>query len=168
VSGYVKTEHETLCFTCRYACSTRCSWAWEFTPVEGWTAVETRKGYDVYECPNYVPGRGLSRRPSDEGYMKLLQAAAYQMRDDYIHGRDKGNQVTAGDKRYSTMTARERLVYNAEVRRDNRKSIEKWLLGDGAKLLQLSNPQEVIRQLRKLAAKYEQENAQLQRSVYLL
>ena len=157
--SYQKKEHETLCWTCRYACSDLCSWAGDFEPVPGWKAIETKKGFDVYECPLYQEGRGLRRNMSNEGTMLLLEAMANQMRDDYIHGRDIREQIQKTDNRYKKMTPVERAMENANIRAKNRQTIEKWLMGDGGNILQISNPQEVIRMLRKFAAKYEQERA---------
>lgn len=122
---------ETLCFSCRKACRQRCSWTRNFEPVEGWTAEETHVGYRVISCPEYEEGLGLPREMDTEGALLLLQAAAKVMRDDYVIGRGFSGSIAK-----------------------NRQSIEKWLKTEN--LLQLSDPDSVIRQLRGLARQHDQ------------
>ena len=122
---------ETLCLSCRKACRQRCNWTQNFEPVEGWTAQETRTGYLVISCPEYEEGRGLPREMDTEGALLLLQAAAKAMRDDYVSGRGFSESIAK-----------------------NRQSIEKWLKTEN--LLQLSDPDSVIRQLRVLARQHDQ------------
>lgn len=153
--------HETICIECRYQCSHRCSWAWEFVPVPGWTAVENRRGYDVYACPNFAKGRGLPRSGFDtEGVICCLQALMEATRDDYILGRDlhvADDGRTKKSKYQPRLSMAEKLDEAAKTRAGNRRNIENWIRGDGQKLLMLSDPEAVIQQLRKFARKYEQE-----------
>ncbi|MBQ1789777.1 MAG: hypothetical protein II008_06355 [Oscillospiraceae bacterium] len=151
--------HETICIECKYQCSRKCSWAWEFVPVDGWNAIETKNGYDVYECPNFQKGRGLPRAGFDtDGVIHCLQALMIQTRDDYIKGVDL-NIDNDGNKKKSKyrkpLTPEER----AQTRAACRKRIEHWLRNDGQKLMMLSDPEAVINQLRKFARKYEAEMA---------
>ena len=144
--------HETICIRCRYQCSHRCSWAWEYTPVPGWKAIETRMGYDVYECPNFAEGRGLPRAGFDtDGVLHCLQALMELTVDDYTHGRDL-HVANDGKPKKSKY-----VIDDAEARAGNRRSIERWIRGDGQKLLMLTDPEAVIKQLRKFAMRYEAE-----------
>ena len=59
----------TLCWDCRKAITKQCSWAYSFTPVEGWVAEKTDKreytSYNVVACPEFVRdawGFGLQGR----------------------------------------------------------------------------------------------------------
>ena len=158
MSNYQKKEIASLCCTCRYACSKRCSWARDFTPVNGWTLTDDGT---VSACPQYEEGRGLPRNMDTEGMMLLLEAAAEQVREDYIHGVD---QTTPGkeekrNKRYHGMNLKERMIYEKEMRADNRRNIEKWLRGPGCGLLQITPDiaDQVIKSLQQLVAKFEKE-----------
>ena len=61
-------KHQSLCCACANACGkTACSWAKNFTPVEGWVAEPTvlspnqcytETSFDVLFCPKYVRGHG--------------------------------------------------------------------------------------------------------------
>ena len=158
-------NHETICIECRYQCSHKCSWAWEFVPVPGWTAVETKSGYDVYKCPNFVAGRGLPRAGFDtDGVIHCLQALMEQTRDDYIKGIDL-NIDNNGRQRKGKYQPRMSSEEKAETRSACRKNIENWIRNDGQKLLMLSDPEAVIRQLRKFARKYEAERARMLSSI---
>ena len=168
-----KCKHETICIECRYQCSKRCSWAWEFVPVDGWTAVETKTGYDVYACPNFVQGRGLPRAGFDtDGVIACLHAALVQTREDYIVGYDTHDKREEKDPKKSKKSKcvqkksmADRLIEAAKIRAENRKRIENWLRGDGQKLMMLSDPEAVIQQLRIFARKYEAERALIDRSL---
>jgi hypothetical protein len=53
----------TLCWKCKRATDSSCSWSKEFKPVEGWEAVQTtikgqsyRNTYRVKKCPKFVRG----------------------------------------------------------------------------------------------------------------
>ena len=71
VDGYhYKNKHESLCWTCQRSAAkpcNQCSWAYNYTPVNGWTAEETvcdihdtngkRKpihSYHITACPQYI------------------------------------------------------------------------------------------------------------------
>lgn len=161
-----RKTHETICIQCRYACSHKCSWAWEFIPVPGWTAIETRNGYDVLKCPNFKEGRGLSRSVDVDGVIACLQALMDQTREDYIKGidihlDDDGKPIKV---KYQKKTRLEdKLVEAAKNRAKNRRSIEDWIRGDGSKMMMLSDPEAVIQQLRKFAKKYEEEQTMISR-----
>ena len=161
--------HETICIECRYQCSTRCCWAWEFVPVPEWDAIETKNGYDVYKCPNFQRGRGLPRNGFDsDGVIACLHALMAQTRDDYIKGRDL-NVNENGDiirpikkSKYEMRKPKaERMIEAAKTRAINRKRIENWLRGNGSRLLMLQDPEAVIHQLRMFAMKYEAEQAKI-------
>lgn len=146
---------ETLCIWCQRSCTNCCSWSDHLEPVNGWVAEETNHGYLVLECPEFVKETKESILPAkldDDGCMLLMEAVARQMRDDYIHGKGFYD------------TERNHGLSRAEIRGKNRQLIEKWLTtGKGRKMLQLSNPEEVIQILRKLARKYETELMQWMR-----
>jgi hypothetical protein len=79
-----------------------------------------------------------------------------RMRDDYIYGRGPADEM-AYRKKYGLKT-------HGEIKAANRKMIEDWLTrGQGRHLLQLSDPQGVIRQLRSLARRYDNELAHFMR-----
>ena len=157
-------QHETICIECKYQCSHKCSWAWEFVPVSGWIAIETKNGYDVYKCPNFVKGRGLPRSGFDtDGVLACLHALMKQTRDDYIMGFDiKPKEDTLGNDKNKRKRMTKRISYlgiqeatTSHV--ENRRRIEAWIRGDGQKLLMLSDHEKVIQQLRRLAKKYDSE-----------
>jgi len=161
VSYAERKTHETICIQCKYQCSNKCSWAWEFVPVPEWTAVETKNGYDVYKCPNYKEGRGLPRSGFDtDGVLSCLQALMAQTRDDYIMGRDLNvdDDGKSKKKKYRKEPSPEE---KASVRAANRKRIEHWIRTDGQRLMMLSDPEAIIEQLRKFARKHEAEMARV-------
>lgn len=46
--------HVALCWSCQNATDYRkCPWVKDFSPVDGWTAVDTGNGYFVKACPIY-------------------------------------------------------------------------------------------------------------------
>lgn len=153
--GYDK--HETLCITCAKACKGACSWSERLEPVDEWVAVKNRQGYRVVSCPEYVSDEEGSGRLTDidrDGMMRLLEALGTQMREDYVHGFGPYNnqQNYRGLQRMNL----------AQIRTANRRAIEQWLLKDGgAQMLQLTNPEEVIRMLRVLARRHDTELANL-------
>ena len=146
---------ETLCIWCQRACANCCSWSDHLEPVKGWLAEENKHGYLVRECPEFVKETKESILPAkldDDGCMLLMEALAKQMREDYVHG----NGFYESDKCKG--------LTRSEIRGKNRQLIEKWLLkGKGLQMLQMSNPEEVIRILRSMARKYETELMQLMR-----
>lgn len=148
-------ETETLCVWCQRSCANCCSWSDHLEPVKGWVAEENSHGYRVKECPEFVKETKESIIPAEldnDGCMRLMEAVAQQMREDYVRGMGFYDRD------------RDRGMSRAEIRGKNRQLIEKWLLkGKGRTLLQLSNPEEVIRMLRKMARKYETELMQWMR-----
>lgn len=65
---------QSLCWDCKKAVTCECSWADNFTPVEGWKAVPTvkkpykgrpMKSFLVYECPEF-------ERDATDGGLKRL------------------------------------------------------------------------------------------------
>lgn len=172
--------NETLCFTCAKACTKKCSWSSEFIPVNGWTALSTRNGYFVSHCPEYVcdtieDGEHKGERKEEHklsdidnsGAMKLLEALAYQMRDDYVkgHGPYSGYKIKGLPSRNRPCVDM-RFSSVAEIRAANRKLIEKFIVSEsGKKMLQFENPEEVIRQLRVLARHYENEMMQFMKGI---
>ena len=95
-------------------------------------------GWMVTECPEFVEDDERRGRPESfdyDGVMKLLEAMMKQMRDDYIWGRGQFKK-----------------------RAENRQAIERFLMSNhGRKMLQLTDPEEVIRQLRVLAKRHDTE-----------
>ena len=82
-------NNETLCWNCANACSNGCSWSRELVPVDGWDAVETRKGYLVKACPQFEKETVRVRSASDldtDGCIELLKAAGATMYRDYMDG----------------------------------------------------------------------------------
>lgn len=146
---------ETLCIWCQRSCTNCCSWSDHLEPVKGWVAEENNHGYLVLECPEFVKETKESILPAKldgDGCMLLMEALAKQMREDYVHG----NGFYESDKCKG--------LTRSEIREKNRQLIEKWLLkGKGRQMLQLSNPEEVIRILRSMARKYETELMQWMR-----
>ena len=62
-------EKGQLCWTCKNACNSGCSWSRELKPVEGWIAERcdlnmwhfgNGTSYRVYSCPEYVNDQGES------------------------------------------------------------------------------------------------------------
>lgn len=147
-------REDTLCIDCQKCCNGGCSWSKDLTPVNGWTATETPRGYHVDACPEFVQDDETRGRPAvldSEGVMACMEAMAKKMREDYISGRGPYD-IGANGKRT-----------RAEIRAANRKDLERWLRGKGGALLQLSNPDEVILMLRKMARRYDNELAKFLR-----
>lgn len=44
----------TLCWDCKNSTTYGCDWAREFIPVDGWEATETKNGYLITNCPEFV------------------------------------------------------------------------------------------------------------------
>ena len=44
----------TLCWDCKNSTTYGCDWAREFIPVKGWEATETKNGYLITNCPEFV------------------------------------------------------------------------------------------------------------------
>ena len=121
--------HETICIYCANACNSGCSWSESLTPVEGWTVIENKTGPRVIACPKFQKDEGGPKRIDTEGLMLLAEAVATQINDDYIHGT-----------------------------KAMRKTIERDIRGSACrKLLQLSEPENVIHQLRRLAKEHDEE-----------
>ena len=146
-------ENDTLCISCRNACKSesRCPWAGALIPVDGWEAEETKNGYRVISCPLFSPGRGLPHEIDTHGMMRLLEAAAQQARNDYLLGIDIYSE---SEKKAAV---KDTLESRVERRVKNRKSIEYWILHNGSALLGISNPEEVVRMLRKMARRHDEE-----------
>ena len=142
-------KKETLCFHCANACTNGCNWSKNLEPVEGWTAEKNNQGYLVTDCPQFYPDDvedGRLKNIDTDGMMRLLEAVAQQMRDDYIHGRGIHDPNA------------KRAMTWAESRYAARKQIERWITGgNGKTLLMLSDPEEVVRQLRAMARMHDQE-----------
>ena len=119
----------------------------------------------------------MPRQLDNDGLLAVLEACAIQMRDDYIHGKDYHDKDEDRDKRseYNALVRKsnkitskfspEKMKIDAEIRSINRKRIEEWIRGDGGKLLQISDPDSLIRYLRKQARIHETRTAQLLMSV---
>ena len=150
-------QPETLCILCQRSCVNMCSWARDLTPVEGWTDEENRQGWRVIACPEYVketPETILPQRIDNDGLINLMEAFMDRLRDDYIHGI---GLYTDEHEQWKGKT-------REEIQAMNRQHIEKFLRSKkGMQLTSLSNPDEVIRQLRKYAQQYEQDLMKLLR-----
>ena len=84
--------NDTLCILCQHSCRGGCSWSEDLKPVNGWIAEANRQGYRVISCPLYIKETAETILPSDidtDGMLLLLEAAAKQMREDYITGHGK-------------------------------------------------------------------------------
>ena len=107
----------------------------------------------------YIKETAETILPSDidtDGMLLLLEAAAKQMREDYITGHGKYEADKKNVKK--RMSVLEAWVERAPIRKKNRDAIEKWLTeGQGGLLLQISDPKPIIQELRKLANQYERE-----------
>lgn len=44
----------TLCWDCERSYKKTCNWAKDFKPVDGWDADETKNGYLVKSCPEFI------------------------------------------------------------------------------------------------------------------
>lgn len=62
MSNIDKRKRMTLCWKCRNATNSGCSWSRSLTPVEGWTAIEDHlctnyrdnTSYLVTDCPQFI------------------------------------------------------------------------------------------------------------------
>ena len=121
--------HETICIYCVNACNGGCSWSESLTPVEGWTVIENRTGPRVIACPKFEKETARPKTFSREGMIRLAEAVALGINEDYVCGT-----------------------------KAMRKTIEKDLRSGGCrKLLQLTDTENVITQLRRLAEKHDEE-----------
>lgn len=78
---------ESLCSYCGHACRKKCSWAEDFTPVEGWTAYQNKNGYFVVACPQFEKEKLASRIPErldTDGCINLVEAMIRVMKSDYV------------------------------------------------------------------------------------
>lgn len=138
------TYAEQLCFSCRKACRSRCSWTRDGVPPDGSAYVKNRNGYLITKCPEFEEGRGLPRELDTEGTIRLMQSALQYMRDDYVRG-------------YGPNTITDRYHQRRFDIPKNRLHIEKWLTSkQGRQLTELSDPETVIIMLRKLARRHDQ------------
>ena len=128
---------DTLCISCSNACNGRCSWSEKLMPVYGWKTKEAGKGINVVSCPQYAKDDKHRGRPDSfdkDGVLLLLEAAVRLIREDYEIGRGPFG-----------------------TRAENRELIERFLRSErGKKLIQLSDVDEVIEQLRVLARRHDQ------------
>ena len=85
------------------------------------------------------------------------------MREDYVYGRGL-RTLTNDEKQKQKIAKRNRKTTvrtQAEIRAENRKDIERFIRSKaGGDLLDLSEPEEVIGMLRKLARRWEQKLAE--------
>ena len=150
-------KRETLCISCAKLCKGACSWSARFEPVDEWVAVENHQGYLVIACPEFISdaeGSGRLEEIDTDGMMRLMEALATQMREDYVAGYGPYND------RWN-YKGKEKMD-RAQIRTANRKYIERWLMsGEGSKLLQLENPEEIIQMLRGLARRHDTELAKI-------
>ena len=130
--GDIRHREETLCWQCGNACTKGCSWATDYTPVEGWDAEKTVvysgnvggpniDSYIVRECPEFVQDEGLRWEDmDDQGVVDLVEKCLDIAREDFI----KGGEVTMAE-------------------------VERFLRGRGAsRLHRINNPDEVLKALR--------------------
>ena len=79
---------ESMCCYCGNACNRGCSWSDDFTPVNGWEAVENKNGYFVVDCPEYISDKHMHDNPQEldtEGCINLIEAMINTMREDYLY-----------------------------------------------------------------------------------
>lgn len=153
-------KKEQLCVLCQKS-GGGCKWSDHLEPVDGWTAEENLQGFFITKCPEFVketPDTILPKDFNNDGMMLLLEALVRQMREDYINGRGPYDHINRGHKK------QENKKTYAEIRAENRKLIEKWLIyGQGKDLLNLADPKEVVKNLRKLARMHDNELARFLR-----
>jgi hypothetical protein len=134
-----KNQTDSLCWLCGNACG-GCSWSESLTPVEGWTATKEKlygglESYNVIACPLFwkpEEGCGLRWQDLDDKGCELLVSRLLEIsREDYIYGRET-----------------------------TQKEIERFLRGRGAsRLHMISNPEAVIRHLKKEAFEWKKRTA---------
>ena len=127
-------EDSTICWDCANACTGGCSWAKDFTPVDGWLAEpwRTANGVDSYlvkECPEFThevrEGRDWQKL-DNEGCVNLVERVMEVARMDYI-----------------------------KCRPEELKRIEKFIRGKGASRLHgIQNPDQVIKVLQEQRKMY--------------
>ena len=76
-------QKHSLCWDCANSTEWGCSWAQEFTPVDGWDAVEQKNGYMVIRCPEFDRnsyGFGLYRTQEEflKVYKRMMERMAKQ------------------------------------------------------------------------------------------
>ena len=151
---------DTLCILCAHSCANQCCWADELKPVPGWVAEKSKHGYLVLECPEYVKDTYETIKPQkihDAGMYIFLEEFGRAMREDYVYGRGPYDDYNKDKKKQDRKPKH-------ELRALNRQLIEKWLRGPIAgKLLQLSDTDDVIDRLRKMARQYETDLMNLMR-----
>ena len=153
-----KEEYKrSLCFDCSKACVRGCSWADDYTPVDGWTAEKTRLGYLVLKCPEFTPDgedRGRPKSFDNEGVTNLLEAVMTQTRNDYITGSGLYTRKTTSG-RYT----REGDYKSSCPKAANRRLIEKFLRSSYAQqLFFIRDPEQIIIKLRRMASIYDTQN----------
>ena len=145
----------TLCIECSKACNRGCSWSDEGIPVDGWTAEETRLGYLILECPEFIrdgPDRGRPAAFDTIGIMNLMEGVLRRAREDY----------TTGDGLYTSGTgnpgkwAHKKTHTVENPKAANRKAIEKFFRSKYAQVFfEIENPEQIIQALRQMARQYE-------------
>ena len=121
---------QTLCWGCEKSATEGCAWAKNFDPVEGWEAEESKNGYLVINCPEFVKEERRRRDLDTDGCMDLVEKVLETCREDYIMGGEKTEE-----------------------------KIERFLKGRGAsRVHRISNPEAVIRKLKKDKEKYWEEH----------
>ena len=140
--------HDTLCIYCAKACCNKCSWSESKTPVDGWDAEQTEKGYLVKSCPLFVRDvytntlgeewidRHFQTYTDADGCIALLGAVLRQLKEDYIAGKDR-HTMQKGESR-------------AEAQMKNRLLIEKRIRTHSFQsLFHVDDPEALISFLRK-------------------
>ena len=133
-------KEDTICYTCHKACTGECSWSDRLEPVPGWkvTQEEGMMSLTVNECPEYqkdIWKRDRVDHFDNGGCIRLLEAVAKVMRQDYVSGR-------SGDIRKN--------------RQQTRAEIEKFLRSKrGQGMLMISDPEEWIQELRRQARRHD-------------
>lgn len=157
---YVKAP-EILCWDCRKAVG-GCSWSDKGEPVSGWEAAPSVHadgkiyGYNITACPEFEHDGPEDRTQlsNKEGVMQMMEALVRQMRDDYIRGYGPITEKTLPIPDGKALS----LEDYAKIRRANRKYIEDFLkCPKGRTMLQLTDPDAVIEQLRYLAKRHDAE-----------
>ena len=150
-----RIESEQLCTYCGRACG-GCTWSDGLEPVSGWEAEESRQGWHVTACPEYVQDSRI-RELDTSGVILLVEAIGRQLKEDYVRGRFPYNQDRKAPGRPMSLDDVE--IYRAEESRARaRRQIERWLTrGEGKTIFQVSDPASVIRELRKAAAEHDRK-----------
>lgn len=148
----------TLCLRCRNSYTNGCSWARDFTPVDGWCALPTaitfqkkqEQSFMVLMCPKFKEEaqdqdeRIYHAKPiEDNAGAELLAAAIVKQacRDYLMYG--KRAHENKGE------SERDRIKRQSD--KDKQKDIVKWFRSPEFRLISDIDPESIIKRLRFLS-----------------